>query len=142
MARGQGIPRGWWRAFCVELPLVAGTLVFWIAQPDGFLTQSIGIAEPGPPERYLLQLYAGVVGTLVLWFYGRILLAPRIHLPSFRLLQEALALGDVVIVGLGISQWGGPAEPGMLAAQIGMASFWGTLRVLFLLRVREPSDGL
>jgi len=135
----RGIPRGWWLLFCTELPLVAGTLVYWVVAPDAFLTESIGIAAPGAPERYLLHLYGGVVGTLVLWFYGRVLLAPRLHLPTFRRLQEALGIGDVVIVGLGLQAWGAlDAAPAMLAAQIGMAGLWGMVRVAFLIKVREP----
>lgn len=138
MPEGRGIPRGWWLAFLVELPLVAATVIYWVVAPDGFLTASVGISEPGPPERYLLRLYAGVVGTLVFWFYARVLLSQRIHLPTFRLLQEALLLGDVVIVGVGLAVWGDLAvEPAMLAAQVGMATFWGSVRVAFLARVRE-----
>lgn len=133
--RGQGVPRGWWRTFCVELPLVGGTVVFWLARPDVFLRDSVGIAAPGDPERYLLRLYAGVVATLVFWFYGRVLLAERIDVPTFRRLQESLLLGDVAIVALGVGAWGQlPVAPAMLAAQIGMATFWGLARVAYLLR--------
>ncbi len=133
----RGIPRGWWRLFCVELPIVAGTLAYWLIDPDAFLTGSMGVTDPGPPERYLLTMYAGVVGSLVFWFYARLLLTRPIDLRTFRLFQEALLLGDGLIVGATLWLSGDvDVQPAMATAQMGMASFWGAVRAVFLARVR------
>ena len=56
---------------------------------------------------------------------------------AFRLLQEAMLLGDVGILMISAAQWAWlRPEPVLLAAQAGMAGAWGLLRLVFLFSSR------
>jgi hypothetical protein len=130
------LPRFWRRLFFVELPLTLGTVIYWLLQPLDYLHRTLGPAA-SEQDVPLLMLYAGVVFTLVFWFYARLLLRPTVHLPTFRLYQEALLLGDAWIVAAGawiLTKGLGP--PDTTGAAMAMASVWGVLRVIFLTRVR------
>jgi hypothetical protein len=134
---GRGIPRGWWCLFVVELPLIAGTIVYLLAAPRAFALGAFGIEQLDAPVHTLLLSYASVVATAVGWFYGRLLLAPRIDLPTFRRYQEALLLGDLGVAA--IWSWSlavGAAHGAAPIAGLVMATFWGAIRVVFLFRVR------
>lgn len=133
----RGIPRAWWRLFAVELPLVAGTVGYAVAAPRSFAAAAFGIEHLDAHVHTLLLSYASVVATAVGWFYGRLLFAPRIDLPTFRRYQEALLIGDVGVVALwswslAVGAAHGPSPIGGIA----MATFWGAVRVVFLRRVR------
>lgn len=131
------LPRGWWWTFIIELPLVAGTLVYWFAAPGAYLESTLGVT-PSPQTTYLLHLYGGTVGSLVFYFYARVLLFRPIELRTFRYLQEGLLLGDVAIVVLGLANLDAAGVvPSMAWTQIGVAGFWGLVRVVFLVRVRS-----
>jgi hypothetical protein len=131
----RGIPASWWWLFLVELPLVAGTLVYWIVAPGDYLESTLGVA-PSVQTTYLLHLYAGTVGSLALYFYARVLLSRPIELRTFRYLQEGFLIGDVAIVGLGLANLGVEGlDPGKVWAQITLAAVWGAIRVVFLARV-------
>jgi hypothetical protein len=138
MADGLGaLPRGWRLLFAVELPLVAGTLLYWLAAPDDYLETAIGVSSPGAPERLLLRLYAGTVGALVFGFYAWLLAQRRLHLPSFYAFQWALAAGDLAIIAASLGYWASAGGRAALALQIAMAALWGALRVAFLLTRRR-----
>ena len=74
-------------------------------------------------------------------FYGRVLVSRRVDLRTFRYLREAMALGDVIVLG---ASWAAHAylatRPDVLFAQTAMAALWLGIRVLFLIRVPAPVD--
>lgn len=127
------LPRIWRILFLLELPLVAATVAWWLLQPRGYLDATLGPGAGGAVP--LVYLYAGVVFTTVVYFYARVLLRPEVHLPTFRAYQEALLLGDVWIVVVGLWTLAqGVGTPEVAFASIAMATLWGTLRGVYLLR--------
>lgn len=133
------LPPAWPRTFAVEIPLVGGTLVYWILQPRAFLADALGLTDAGIPVLALLYFYASATASLVFWFYARLLWRPAVHWPTFRLYQEALLVGDVALVLAWIyalTQAPIPRGPGL--ASVGMATLWGAVRVGFLRTARPP----
>ena len=134
------LPAFWRRVFWVELPIVALTVLYWIVDPHGFLKQTFAI-DPAPQGAvFLLWAYAAAVFTLVFYFYARMLYFPVVHVPTFRAYQEGLLLGDVLIVI--IYAWAalsGTVNAATAWASVGMAMFWGTVRVVFLVRTKLPA---
>lgn len=134
------LPRRWRMLFLVEVPIVAATVLYWMLSPDAFLTQTFGIADPSDGARGLLYSYAGVTATTVMWFYARLLLAPAVHVPTFRRYQEALLLGDVwIVVAWGAALVAGGTPRGPALAGIGMATLWGTIRSIYLVRTQAAA---
>ena len=130
------IPSRWRNLFRVELPLVAGTVVYFVVSPESYLADVLGIAAPDTGTVDLLLLYAGSVGSLVFWTYARLLFLPDPHLPSFRAFQEGLLIGDLEVVGVSLQMLAERGPTAALGAQLAMATAWGVLRGVFLLRVR------
>ncbi|MDB4928761.1 MAG: hypothetical protein JWM10_1245 [Myxococcaceae bacterium] len=133
--RAGALPAAWRKLFLLELPLVLGTVVFGVLAPRRFLSDAFGLRAADGPTLTLHFSYLGVVGTMVFWFYARLLLAADFHLPTFRRYQEALLLGDVAVVvtwthamSSAARVWGGAV------AGIALASVWGAVRLVFLLR--------
>lgn len=129
----------WRRLLSVELPLMLGTVAFAAVAPARFVEAAFGIKAAGEALRPLVYSYCGVVFTLT-WIYARLLFAPRFELASFRRFQEALLVGDVVIV----ASWSwNIAETGAASAAalggIGLAAAWGAARVVFLRRHPNPA---
>jgi hypothetical protein len=145
----RGIPEFWWRIFALEIPIVAGSVVYVIAAPDAFARETFGISNLDDATLSLLLSYASVVCTTVLWFYARVLFAPKIDVATFCAYQEALLLGDIGIVFIfARALWTGSAgsclENPSVIAGISLATLWGIIRVAFF-RMRShfitPSDG-
>lgn len=136
-----GISRRWRAVFRVEVPICAATVAYWILLPDHYARTLFGDVMPDAGHRYLVLQAASTVGTLLVWFYGRVLFAPSIDLRTFRYLQEGMALGDAGILALSayVVRVAHP-DPGALIAQVLMAALWGTIRVVFLWSHRERSD--
>ncbi len=128
------LPRRWRAVFSLELPLVAITLALWLAAPETYLRDTVGIAQPGAAEVLLLRLYAGTVASLVFGFYAWMLAQSRVHGPTFRAFQVCLGVGDVALVAASLAHWSHAAQHTMLATQIAMATLWGVVRTVFLLR--------
>lgn len=126
---------GWWRLFAVELPIVAASTLYWLLAPETFLRDAFALhAEPA--SALLVWQYAASVASMVLWLYGRLLFAPTLHLPTFRLYQEALLVGDVGIVAvtaIGLAQG---ILPTMAFAALGMATLWGAIRGFWIWQTR------
>jgi hypothetical protein len=131
------LPRFWRGLFFIEIPLVAFTLALWVFQPDTYLHDAIGITTPGEAERFLLRLSAGTVASLILAFYGWLLIQPTVHLPTFRAYQVCLGIGDVFIIAASLMYWPANQQHDALIAQIAMACFWGLIRIIFLIRTRS-----
>ena len=130
------LPAGWRQVFWVEIPLVALTLVLWLAAPETYLRDTVGIAAPGPAEVFLLRLYAGTVGSLVFGFYAWLLWQKAVHVPTFRAFQVWLGVGDVAMVVGAALYWSHASRHDLLATQIGLATLWGGLRGWYLWRTR------
>lgn len=136
------MPTVWQCIFWVEIPLVGISVFYWLFFGNHYLTNVIGVVKAGPPERFLLALYAGVTGTMVCAYYAFLLAVVEPTDLTFLVYQVVLLAGDVFIVicsliyaamtrfrvdldGTEKINWG-------LIAQIVMAFVWGAARVGFL----------
>lgn len=128
--------RAWRNTFLLEVPICLGTAAYWLFGGAQFIQQTWGIAADAA-HLGLLRMQAGVIVSLLVWFYGRWLLAGVRDLRGFRLFQEGLAVGDVFIVaGAAYAASRGEISAAMAWAQIVPAVIWLVVRVVFLWRVR------
>lgn len=128
--------RGWWRLFAVELPIVAGSVGYWLVAPEAFLRDAFGL-EAQPACVLLVWQYAASVASMVLWLYARLLFAPSLNLAAFWLYQEALLVGDVGVVAVmatGLAR--GQLPQATATAALGMAVLWGGIRAVWLWKNR------
>lgn len=134
----RAISHGWRNLFRLEIPICAGTVAYWIIAPGDYIRRMFGDVPVDAGHRYLVLQGASTVGTLLVWFYARVLFAPSIDLRTFRYLQEGMALGDAGILALS-AYAAAAAHPdrGMLTGQIAMATLWGAIRIWFLWTHRE-----
>lgn len=125
--------------FAVEIPICLGTCLLWLLAPGTYLGGLFGKRPHDVADYLLLQQSTAVVFSMFVYFYGRVLLSRRVDLRTFRYLQQALALGDVFVLG---ASWAAYAylapRPEVLFAQVAMAALWLGIRVLFLVRVPAP----
>ncbi len=135
----EGLSPNWWKIFLLELPLIAGTVLYALVASEKFARSTFGITEYMPAIGTLMASYASVIATMVGWFYARMLFAPSIHLPTFRRYQEALLLGDIGVIAIWTAALSnGAAQTASVYGGIGMATLWGCIRVIYLLRTRNP----
>ena len=119
----------------IEVPICLATAIYWLAMPEDFLMRSYGVLAPDAGHRLLVLQGAGILVSILVWFYGRWLLSARVELRAFRLFQEGLLLGDLFLVAWGIMALSVPGASAVTAlAQVVMASLWGLIRVVFLYR--------
>jgi hypothetical protein len=127
--------------FAVEIPICLGTCLLWLLAPAEYLGGFLGRRPHDVADYLLLQQSTAVVFSMFVYFYGRVLFSRRVDLRTFRYLQEAMALGDLIVLG---ASWAAHAyltpRPGVLFAQTAMAALWLGIRVLFLIRVPAPAD--
>ncbi|MCW2859385.1 MAG: hypothetical protein JWP48_1093 [Actinoallomurus sp.] len=133
---------GLWRiVFAVEIPICLGTCLLWLLAPAEYLGGFLGKRPHDVADYLLLQQSTAVVFSMFVYFYGRVLLSHRVDLRTFRYLQEAMALGDGIVLG---ASWAAHAylapRPDVLYAQTAMAALWLGIRILFLIRVPTPVD--
>jgi hypothetical protein len=130
------LSRAWRVIFACEILICLGTVLFWVIGPAEFLRDLYGIEGPG--AYLLLQQSSNVVFCAYVYLYFRLLTAKPFDLRAFRWLQEAMAIGDVLILATSVSQ-ALMLQPKieMLAAQAGMAALWLTIRLLFLWQSRK-----
>ena len=132
------LSKTWKIIFTIEIPLTFGAIAFWLLAPMQYLAQALGEnAAANLHAQPLLVSYAGVVFSMVGWIYLRFLLEKQIHIRSFCLFQEALLLGDIWIVVSLLSHLpeAGPVYDNALLT-IGLASFWGAVRLVYLVNQR------
>lgn len=134
-----GLPGTWRIVFAVEIPICLGTCLLWLLAPAEYLGGFLGKRPHNIGDYLLLQQSTAVVFSMFVYFYGRLLVSSRVDLRTFRYLQEAMALGDVLVLG---ATWAAHAylapRPDLLFAQSAMAALWLGIRVLFLIRVPAP----
>lgn len=125
--------------FAIEIPICLGTCLLWLLAPEEYLGGLLGRRPHDVADYLLLQQSTALVLSMFVYFYGRVLLSRRVDLRTFRYLQEAMALGDVFVLG---ASWAAHAylapRPEVLFAQAAMAALWLGIRVLFLIRVPAP----
>src|SRR6185369_7301041 len=99
--------------------------VAWIVAPDAFLGGVFGLDGGDARARLLLSMSANVVGCAYVYLYARLLLARPFPHVAFRYLQQAMAIGDVVVLGTSAAEaiLITPSAT-MLVLQIGMAALW------------------
>lgn len=135
-ARGTGELSKFWRAvFTVEIFVCLGTVGFWAAAPQPFLRDLYDLESEG--AYHLLMQSANVVFCAYVYFYARILFSKPFDVRAFRWLQEAMAIGDVIIVAttpLLVRDLHPPAS--LVAAQAGMAALWLAIRLGYLIAYR------
>lgn len=137
MRAPEGLPSIWWKIFLLELPLIAGTVLYALFAPAMFAGTVFGIVDYTPAVGTLTASYASVIGTMVGWFYARILLASSIHLPTFRRYQEALLLGDIGIIAIwALALANGAQQTASAYGGIAMAALWGGVRIVYLIQSR------
>lgn len=137
----SGLPVRWRIVFAVEIPICLLTCLLWLFAPGEYLDGLL--ARPHDTADYLLlQQSTAVVLSMFVYFYARVLFGRRVDLRTFRHLQEAMALGDVFVLG---TSWAAHAyltpRPALLIAQTAMAAIWLSIRVLFLVRVPAAAGG-
>jgi hypothetical protein len=135
------LPGPWRIVFAIEIPICLGTCLLWLLAPAQYLGGFLGKRPHDVADYLLLQQSSALVFSMFVYFYGRILLSGRVDLRTFRYLQEAMALGDVIALA---AAWMAHAyltpQPGLLVAQTAMAALWLGIRVLFLIRVPAPIE--
>jgi hypothetical protein len=136
-----GLPGRWRIVFAAELPICLATCLFWLFAPAEYLGGFLGKRPHDLADYLLLQQSTAVVFSMFVYFYGRVLLSRRVDLRTFRYLQEAMALGDVLVLA---ATWAAHAyltpRPELLFAQTAMAALWLGVRGVFLVRVPAPDD--
>lgn len=133
----QGVTRTWRWVFALEIPLTGGAIAYWVSAPGHYLGTTLGMESLNSGHTFLLMSYAATVFSMVVYLYARLLMQMVIELRSFRHYQEALLVGDVLLVSAFI--WGivnGIVPADKAAPAIGMATLWGSIRGWFLVRVR------
>ena len=133
----NGIPRFWKILFTVEIALCIATAAYWVTLPEDYALGLFGLREIDLGHRMLLQQNAAVLAFAYGWFYARLLYSRRFDLRIFRFLQEALALGDIYLIGAGIYLYRVsrlPASGAMALAQAVMAAVWLGARIVFIIR--------
>ena len=132
----QGPSTRWRILFFIEIPICLGTAVYWLLTPGHFVGTTWGIDADAAHVGLSRQL-AFVLLSILVWFYARMLLDPRTSLRTFRLFQEGLLLGDVLIIlGAVVGASRGEMRSVMALAQAVPAALWGIVRVVFLVRTR------
>lgn len=134
--------RTWRIVFGVEVMICAATCASWLLAPEPFLRRVIGIDAPDLRHHLLLLMVANVVFCAYVYLYARLLLDQPFARTAFRRLQEAMALGDVVVLATSAVQIAHlTPDPAMMAAQVGMAALWLVIRVTWLVRTRDRAAG-
>ena len=133
------LSRGYRALFLVEIPICLATAGYWLFAADHYVRTTFGVAADRG-HIGLLRMQAGVLVSILVWFYGRWLIAGVRDLAAFRFFQEGLALGDVfIIVGAAYAASRGEVSVPMSLAQAVPAAFWLIVRVVFLARVRSEA---
>ena len=125
------LPGFWRKIFFWEIPLVMVSVACWWFWPHVFLG-GFGVVNPSSAEIFSLNLYAGVVLTMVGLFYAFLLAQEVVYMPYFWAYQFGLLLGDIYIVTFTIYYYALYHQSASLLIQIGMALTWGLVRLKFL----------
>lgn len=134
------VGRSWRRVFLLEIPICAGSVLYWVGLPDVALRTIHGLDAPDPVHASLLAQLGFVVLAVFVWFYARWLLSGRVALRPFRYFQEGASLSDALLIWAafdGLAREALMLLPGL--AQATMATLWLGIRVVFLVSTREPA---
>lgn len=132
------LSRTWNVVFWIEIGICFATCLFWLLAPNDFLQKVYNIqgTEALRNGHFLLLQGGLVVFCAYVYLYTRLMLARPFPMQSFVYLQEAMALGDVLILILSFMMWKtSKPDPALWSAQVGMASLWLVIRMVFLVQV-------
>ena len=128
---------GWRKVFWLEVAICVATAVTFLFAPETYLRDFAGFAAPDLRHHLQLLMSANILVCAYGWLYARMLLERPFPFRAFRFLQEAMAIGDVIILILSMVQVV-MLEPhlGLWAGQVFMASLWLGIRVYWLVLTR------
>lgn len=130
--------RRWRAVFALEIALCASSCVVWTVAPGAFLEGVFGFEGTDLRARLLLSMAANVVACAYVYLYARLLFERPFPLRAFRRLQEAMAIGDVVVLATSALEvaWLSP-QPALLLTQVVLAAVWLAIRVRWLTTAPE-----
>jgi hypothetical protein len=135
-----GLSPFWRRLFAFEVLVCLATVLFWLVAPGDYLAGFYGLERGAPAPYLLLQQSSAVVFCAYVYLYAALLRMRPFPMAAFRRLQEAMAIGDVLVLGSAVAAWRQlQPEPALWWAQVGMATLWLTLRVLWLWRTARTA---
>jgi len=125
----------WLWTFRVEILIVLGTVFYWTFFHLNYFRNMFGQQDFKAREFFLLLQGGVTIFCCYVYFYARVLFDMKhFHFETFTKLQEAMAIGDVLVLVLSFlfqdvfSQGSAPH----FIAMIVMAIVWGGARVVFL----------
>ncbi len=132
------LPRGWRLLFQAEVALCALTAAVWVLLPDDYLARFHHADTPS--HRYLLLQGATVVLTAWGYLYGRVLAMRPVPWAVLNRLQEAMGIGDVLLLlAFPLARRLGP-DLDLLVAQHALAAGFLAARIVYLTRVGWPAE--
>lgn len=133
MGSGEALPRGWKRVFQVEVIICVATAAFWFVAPDAYARALFVAPVVSPLSRYLTLQAAGILLCAWGYLYARLLHGRSFSVSAFCRLQEAMAIGDVIVLWSSFSSRNVLSfERQAFVAQIAMAAVWLAIRVGYL----------
>ena len=79
------LPRGWKLIFGIEIPICLATCVYWFGFPSDYFAKLLGRQTFDAADYVLLQQRAIPIFSVYVYFYGRLLLSPKVPLRLFLL---------------------------------------------------------
>ena len=132
----------WKRLFQLEVAICVATAAYGAFAPAAYQRALFADPPAGAHADYLVVQAAGILFCAWGYLYARLLHARPFHEESFRRLQEAMAIGDVIVLAASVAALRNPGlalRPAAIWAQVGMAALWLGLRVAYLARRRPAS---
>ena len=130
-----GLTPLWRGIFTLEIFICLSTVLFWVIAPGDYLEGFYGLDADAPGPYFLLQQTGIVVFCVYVYMYTRLIRSKPFNLQAFKYLQEAMAIGDVFIVYAAVASYTQlQPDTTLFATQVGMATLWGVIRVVWLVR--------
>ncbi len=127
----------WKLFFLAEIPICLITCLYWILFPSDYI-QNFNNSNSSYMEASLLQQCAIVVFCCYVYFYYKLLMMEYVTYHTYGQIfiwfQEAMLLGDILVIlqSLYVCLFLN-YKISILIAQIGMASFFGIARIIFMM---------
>jgi hypothetical protein len=129
------MPRLWKIVFRIEIVICLATAAYWAIAPDAYLRALLVDPPASSTTRYLTIQSAGLLACAWGYLYARLLHARPFQAEAFARLQEAMAIGDVIVLVVSlVSSRELRFHESVWAAQIAMAALWLAIRLAYLAR--------